>query len=136
MPIRLAYSKRILAMMGGTNDIALGGASASTTSGYVTTYIANARTAVSGVKVIYEGMISRVGVDATCYTFMQDVITAASYDVLTGWYNDTNMKWQSGGGTNYANTTYFNATDQIHPNNLGHDVGSTYDATALESILP
>lgn len=130
-----SYTKRILYLMGGTNDIASAGASAATASGYITSYISAARSSVSGVKVVFGGMVSRVSVDASCFTFMQNVISAAAYDALAGWYNDTNMKCQSGGGTNYSNTTYFNA-DQIHPNNLGNDVGSGYDATAFESLLP
>ena len=129
-----SYTKRILYVMAGTNDIAVG-TSAATTSGYVTSYISAARAAIPGVKVVYGGMISRESYDATCFTFMQNVISAASYDVLVGWYNDTNMRCQSGGGSNYNNTTYF-SPDKIHPSSLGMDVGSAYDATAIESLLP
>ena len=76
-------------------------------------------------------LVLEYGVDTACGALMTAAITAASYDVLTGWYNDTNMKC---GGSNYSNTTYFNA-DQIHPIGFGHnDIGSAYDATAIEFV--
>jgi len=132
-----SYTTRILLLQAGINDIVEGGATGAATSGLLTTYIGNARSAVAGIKVVFGGIASATSApfDAVCYTAMQAILAATQYDGLSGWYNDANMKCQSGGGTNFSNTLYYSG-DNVHPNGNGHDVGSGYDATALESLLP
>lgn len=114
----LGHSRRILVIMAGTNDIAIGSASGATTLTRLGTYITNARTA-GWNKIVAATMLPRSGVEsdrATYNTGIRALLTAGTIDGLIDFDVDSRI---GAAGAN-ADSAFFG--DGTHPTERGQQI--------------
>jgi|HubBroStandDraft_1064217.scaffolds.fasta_scaffold123665_2 lysophospholipase L1-like esterase len=117
-----------------TNDIAIGGASATTAYNDIVAYCAARRSV--GWKVIITSCLSRTVSGLPNFNTIRDAVNA---NIASNWptFADGYANWASDpimgidGAEN--NTTYFSG-DGVHPNNVGYARLAPYVAAAIQSL--